>query len=106
MKFYPNKNLDKATSKGSLNGNHKETVVLTVRVQGGELLSLWEPLEVIGRTVGVKFTGRWAGFVFEVAEVGLGRVEAVGDHSVTAPSANWKKNESFVMSHKQKFWIR
>ena len=80
--------LDQSTSKSSLNGNHKESVVLTVRVQVGELLSFWEPLETVGGTIAKVPAGRGVVVGFEVAQIANGGVEAVGDHGVAAPSAN------------------
>ena len=49
--------VDDTAAKGGLNGDHEDAVVLTVRVQTGELICLIEPLEGLGTSVVVISTG-------------------------------------------------
>ena len=80
--------VDDSAANGCLYGNHEDAVVLAVRVQVGELVGRVEPLEGLSTARVVVVAGWGCILGFEVAEVGLGRVEAVPDHCVAAPGAD------------------
>ena len=75
-------------ANGSLDSNHKDTMILSVRVQVGKLLGIAEPLEIISRSVGEEISSWWSSFVLEIAKIGLSWVESICNHGITAPSTN------------------